>query len=106
MQDWRTEILGILEANAQRRYKVKDLQRALGVPAGHYRRFREQVLDLARQGHIASYPRRRFQALTQATLLEAEVEGVGQRPTRVALGDGTRLPAKKADQASVLIDER
>jgi ribonuclease R len=106
LRDWRDEILRFLQANPERRYKVKDLQRALRVPATQYGAFRKQVLALAHEARIASYPRRRFQALARATLLEGRVEGIGARATHVSLTDGTRMPLYAFDHGSVVPGDR
>lgn len=81
-------MLEILEASPQRSHKVKDLARALGIARDRYRDFRSFVHEQAREGRIASLPRRRFQALSGAQLLQGRVEGVGLRATAVVDADG------------------
>ena len=84
-------ILDLFKEQPQRGFKLKEIQRELGVPHSGYRRLRELVQELVGAGRIAALPRRRFSSLAAATRLDGEVEGVGQHATHVRLDDGQRL---------------
>lgn len=95
-------LLEFFEANPDRGFKVKELQRALNVPHGRYRELRSTVVGLARAGRIGALPRRRYGALATTRLLEGTVEGVGHRATHVRMGDDTRLALVPEAQESVV----
>ena len=87
--DLRTAILQLFATEPDRGFKVKEIQRALGVPHSRYRELRSEVVELARAGRIGTLPRRRYGSLAVARFLEGTVEGVGQRATHVRMGDGS-----------------
>lgn len=95
-------ILDLFGMDPQRGFKLKEIQRALGVPQSRYRALRHLVQDLAGAGRIAALPRRRFSSLKGAVHLEGEIEGVGQLATHARLADGTRLPLTEHAQARVI----
>ena len=99
-------ILEHLAANPTRSFKGKELQRALRIPQSRYRTLRARLRDLAREGRIASLPRRRYAALSAATRLEGVVEGVGSFASHVRLGDDERLPLDASALEQVVPGDR
>lgn len=92
VEDLDAAILEYLSAHPTRSFKAKELQRALRVPQSQYRDLRRRIRELAREGRVASLPRRRVGALEGATRVEGVVEGIGHSATHVRLGDDERLP--------------
>ncbi len=100
--DLRAEILDLFASEPDRGFKVKEIQRALGVPHSRYRELRSEVVELARAGRIGTLPRRRYGSLAVARFLEGTVEGVGQRAPHVRLGGDERLPLVTTAQEEVV----
>lgn len=100
--DLEAAVLDFFAENPARGFKVKEIQRALGVGHSRYRELRSTIVDLARAGRIGVLPRRRYGALAAARALEGTVEGVGQRATHVRLGDDQRLPLVPEAQQTVV----
>jgi ribonuclease R len=99
-------VLDLFREQPRRGFKLKEIQRALGVPHSRYRLLRDVVQDLAGAGRIAALPRRRFSSLQAATRLEGEIEGIGQHATHVRLTDGKRLPVTDFARERVVPGDR
>lgn len=105
-RDLETAILEFAQAHAQRGFKLKELQRALGVPHSRYRDLRRSVLDLTRAGRLVVLPRRRYGPPGIERFPLGTVEGVGQRATHVRLEDERRLPLIATAQERVVPGDR
>jgi len=102
LSDLEQAVLSLFEEEPLRGFKLKEIQRTLGVPHSRYRTLRNVVHDLAGAGRIAALPRRRFSSLAAATRIEGQIEGVGQLATYARLADGVRLPLTEFAQERVV----
>ncbi len=102
MADWKDEVVRFLEKHPRDSYKLKALSRELGVRHRDYGAFRQQVLQLAREGRIAMLPRRRVQALSGAVVSRGVVRGIASGATHVETADGKRLPLAEGEARGVV----
>ena len=100
--DLEGQVVRFLTENPDRGFKVKELQRALGVPHSRYRDLRDTVVDLVRAGRVSALPRRRFGMAGASPYPEGTIEGVGQRATHVRLADDKRMPLVPEAQDQVI----